>query len=65
MVSSPAVAGGVVYCGSRDGYFYAVDAARGAENWRFKMVEWADSSPAVAGDRVYVAGCNGYICALR
>ena len=33
---SPAVAGGVVYAGSGDGTLSALDAATGAERWRFR-----------------------------
>ena len=35
ITSSPAVAAGVVYFGSYDGNFYAVDAATGKEKWKF------------------------------
>lgn len=35
VTASPAVAGGVVYVGSWDGTFYALDAADGSERWRF------------------------------
>ena len=38
MVSaSPAVVGGVVYVGSWDGFFYALDAATGALKWQFQV----------------------------
>lgn len=56
--SSPAVAGGVVYIGSNDGYLYALDATTGAKKWR-KNVGGVDySSPAVANGVVYV-GSSG------
>jgi outer membrane protein assembly factor BamB len=35
VVSSPAVEDGVVYFGSYDGLFYAVDAASGQLKWKF------------------------------
>jgi len=37
--ASPAVVNGVVYVGSWDSYFYALDAATGKEKWRFKTGE--------------------------
>ena len=36
MVSSPAIAGGIVYFGSYDGKFYALDAATGQLKWKFE-----------------------------
>lgn len=54
--SSPAVVGGVVYTGSRDSHVYALDAASGAEKWRFSTgASWVISSPAVADGKVYFA----------
>ncbi len=35
--ASPAVVGGVVYVGSWDGFFYALDAATGALKWQFQV----------------------------
>ena len=34
--ASPAVVGGVVYVGSWDGFFYALDAHSGRQIWAFK-----------------------------
>jgi outer membrane protein assembly factor BamB len=51
--SSPAVAGGRVFVGSRDGFLYAVDAATGRALWRVDhQMSWVNTSPAVAGDLV-------------
>jgi eukaryotic-like serine/threonine-protein kinase len=63
--ASPAVASGVVYIGSWDSYFYAIDAATGKEKWRFKTgvdpdthnQEGIQSSAAVADGIVYF-GCR-------
>ncbi|HJV08680.1 MAG TPA: PQQ-binding-like beta-propeller repeat protein, partial [Acidimicrobiales bacterium] len=52
--SSPAVANGVVYVGSRDGKLYAFDAAGGAPVWAATTGGAVDSSPAVASGMVYV-----------
>lgn len=51
--TSPAVADGCVYFGSRDGYLYALDAQTGKQKWNFKADEAIFSSPAVEGGIVY------------
>ena len=61
----PRIADGVVYFGSWDSYFYAVDAAAGAQKWRFHGGEdplihnqvGFQSSPAVVNGVVYT-GCR-------
>jgi outer membrane protein assembly factor BamB len=60
ITSSPAVAGGVVYFGSRDGSLYAVDAATGALRWRVLHDEtsWSIASPAVVGGLVFDASSD-------
>lgn len=58
IVSSPAVAGGRVFFGSGDGYFYALDAATGEIIWRSKGDGPMDSSPAAAGDAVCFSGSS-------
>ena len=63
--SSPAVADGVVYVGSRDGFLYALDAA----TWRSGM-ELRDRrrhsvlALAVSGDKVYVGSLDGNVYAF-
>jgi hypothetical protein len=44
VVSSPAVVNGVVYVGSTDGNFYALDAASGTVRWKFATKAWEVSS---------------------
>ena len=59
--SSPAVSGGVVYVGARDGWHYALDAATGAERWRVDhKVSWVNTSPAVSEGVVYVGSSDGH-----
>ena len=60
-----AVAAGVVYAGSGDGVFYAVDAAEGRERWRFEPAgaTWW-SAPAVGEGRVFVGNQNQRVYAL-
>ena len=55
--SSPAVAEGRVYVGSRgsvDSQFYCLDAATGELAWSYGVVYGFDASPAVAEGKVYV-----------
>ena len=65
MHASPAYADGVLFVGSWDSYFYAIDADSGNEKWRFHGGEdpllhnqvGFQSSPAVVGGVVYT-GCR-------
>jgi len=53
--SSPAVADGVAYLGTKSGFLYAVDVATGAERWRADLGDSIiRSSPAVVDRTVYV-----------
>ena len=58
IVSSPAVANGIVYVGSEDKNLYAIDVATGKEKWRFAMGGWVYSAPAVVNGIVYAG--NSY-----
>jgi outer membrane protein assembly factor BamB len=46
--STPALSNGILYFGSGDGAFYAVDASTGKERWHFKTGGAVHSSPALA-----------------
>jgi len=46
-VSSPVIAGGMVYVGSLDNWLYALDAETGQEKWTFQTDGAVYSSPAV------------------
>lgn len=53
--SSPAVAGGMVYLGSKSGFLQALDALTGEERWRFDLGDYiVRASPAVVNDTVYI-----------
>lgn len=55
--SSPAVSGGLVFFGSKDGYLYAVDSETGRSRWRFDLGGYpVRSSPAVSNRTVFVGG---------
>ncbi|HSA55155.1 MAG TPA: PQQ-binding-like beta-propeller repeat protein, partial [Gemmatimonadaceae bacterium] len=59
--SSPAIAGGLVYVGARDGWHYAIDANTGAERWRVDhKVSWVNTSPAVSDGLVFVGSSDGH-----
>ena len=58
--SSPAVVNGTVFVGARDGWLYAIDAATGAERWRFDhKISWVNTSPAVVDGVVYAGSSDG------
>jgi outer membrane protein assembly factor BamB len=65
MQSSPAVAGGVVFVGSGNANFYAVDAVHGKERWRFEVRQYVRSSPAVVDGVVYFGDWSGMFYALN
>ncbi len=58
--SSPTVANGVVYVGGWKGGagLYAVDAATGAQLFRYSKPGWVGASPTVVDGRVYVSASN-------
>ncbi len=62
--SSPAVADGIVYVGSRDNKLYALDAATGIKRWEYKTGSWVESSPAIANGVVYFGSADGRLYAL-
>jgi outer membrane protein assembly factor BamB len=69
LVSSPAVAGGVVFVGSYDGKLYAFDADGCGRHkcmplWTGHVGQHVNSSPAVAGGMVYVGSTDGKLAAF-
>jgi len=63
-LSSPAVAGGLVYFGSSDGNVYALDATTGGLKWKFQTGDIVHSSPAVADGTVFVGSWDTFLYAL-
>jgi outer membrane protein assembly factor BamB len=63
--SSPAVANGMVYIGSADGYVHALNASTGAQVWRYNPDAEVYTPPAVANGVVYVGSLNGTVYALN
>ncbi|HUJ39471.1 MAG TPA: PQQ-binding-like beta-propeller repeat protein [Candidatus Acidoferrales bacterium] len=64
IVGSPAVADGVVYIGSADGFLYAVDQATGKEKWKFETPRQVVSTPTIANGVVYLVGYDATLTAL-
>src|SRR3954454_12072396 len=64
IVTSPAIADGVVYIGALDGHVYAVDEATGKEKWNFKSSMPVQSSPAISGGMLYFDSSAGSLVAL-
>lgn len=62
--SSPAVANGTVYVGSRDFKLYALDAATGTKRWEYKTGSWVESSPSIVNGVVYFGSNDGKLYAL-
>jgi outer membrane protein assembly factor BamB len=63
--TSPAVANGVVYIGSRDGDVYAFNGTNGAQIWKVTAGHWLFSSPAVVNGVVYLGSGDGNLYALN
>ena len=59
--STAAIASGLVFFGSRDDGFYAVDVATGRQKWRSSHgTSWVGGSPAVRDGRAYVGSSDGH-----
>ncbi len=63
-LSSPAVDKGLVYFGSGDKNFYALDAQTGQLKWKFATQDVVHSSPALADGVVYFGSWDTYLYAL-
>jgi len=64
IVTSPAIADGVVYIASLDGHLYAIDQETGKEKWNFKSSRPIASSPAIDHGTLYVVSSVGALVAL-
>ncbi len=62
--SSPALCQGCVYFGSGDGNVYALDAATGAQRWKFATKDVVHASPAIARGTVFIGSWDSYLYAL-
>ncbi len=64
VISSPAIAGGVIYFGSVDQHLYALDLQSGRQKWKFRTESAVTSSPAVSAGAVYFGSFDGDFYAL-
>jgi outer membrane protein assembly factor BamB len=64
IVTTPAIADGVVYIASLSGHLYAIDQQTGAEKWNFKSRMPIASSPAIADGLVYFVSSAGSLAAI-
>lgn len=60
-ISSPAIANGILYVGSIDGYFYALNATDGTLIWDYNIKTPMESSPAVSDGLVYIGTLDGFL----
>ncbi|MBV9149904.1 MAG: PQQ-like beta-propeller repeat protein, partial [Candidatus Eremiobacteraeota bacterium] len=65
LISSPAVADGMVFVGSSDGNIYAVRTSNGARVWKSQTKGPVSSSPAVWNATVYAASVDGAVYAVN
>lgn len=63
-LSSPAIAGGLVYFGSSDSNVYALDAGSGTLQWKFRTGDVVHSSPAVTDGTLFIGSWDTYLYAL-
>jgi outer membrane protein assembly factor BamB len=63
-ISTPAIAGGVLYTADFDGRIYAFDAARGTLLWKHDARSHIWGSPLVADGKVYVGTEEGVLYAF-
>ncbi len=63
--SNPVVVDGVLYVGSLNGKFYAIDAQTGEEKWAFKTKGEIYSSPTVYDGVVYFGSADAHLYALN
>ena len=64
IVSSPVVAGGILYVGAYDSCIYAVDCSTGKVLWKKKTGGWIDGSAMVTGERVIIGSRDSTIYVL-
>lgn len=64
VVSSPAVADGIVFFGSDDTHVYALDANTGKQLWTFATNGYVDASPAEDNGQVYIGSEDHNLYAL-
>ena len=64
VISSPAVANGVIYVAATNGNLYAIDLESGAQKWKLALGVRATASPAVDHGVVYLGTYSGRFYAV-
>jgi eukaryotic-like serine/threonine-protein kinase len=64
VIASPAISQGIVFIGSSDGVFYAIDQRTGQQKWKVALTEPVSSSPAIGDGLVYFLSYDGIFYAL-
>jgi len=65
VVSSPAVANGFVYIGSKDKNLYCYSIDTGAQQWKYTTKGEIRSSPTVTDNKVFFASSSGVVYCLN
>lgn len=65
VMSSPSVVDGIVYFGSQDKNFYAVNAWSGTPIWNFTTLDAVEASPAIVNGKLFTGGEDGYVYCLN
>jgi outer membrane protein assembly factor BamB len=65
LIASPVTAAGLIYVGSREGKFYAIDENSGSIRWEFQAGSWIESTAAVVDNTVYFGSNDGFLYALE
>ena len=63
--SSPVISGGILYIGSNDENFYAIDDKSGKEVWKFKTNGTVTSTAAAYNGTVWFSSRDNYLYALQ
>ncbi|MBW7956551.1 MAG: PQQ-binding-like beta-propeller repeat protein [Deltaproteobacteria bacterium] len=63
-LSSPALHGGILYVGSTNDRFYAVDLSTGSVKWRYHARQPIEASPAITGEMVCFGSADGVMRCL-
>ncbi|MFP4248018.1 MAG: PQQ-binding-like beta-propeller repeat protein [Armatimonadota bacterium] len=65
ILSSPAIADGVLYCGTRDDSLLAINTENGSIEWRFRTQGAVDTPPVVAYGVIYFGSDGNRLTALE
>lgn len=65
ILSSPAIADGVLYCGTRNNNLLAINTENGAIEWRFQTQGAVDTPPVIAYGVIYFGSDDNRLTALE